>query len=82
MTGAYPQTLREHRDFARCQALPIAGARLRIGGLDKTIAVRPGDKAAVFEIELPGGDTEMKTWFLDAAGKELCGAYYVDVELL
>ena len=54
--------------------------RLKIGNFDKTIIVRRADKSAVFEMELPTGETSMKRWLLDAENKQLFGAYYVDVE--
>lgn len=58
-------------------ALPIAKARLKIGDIEASKAVTSTDQAAVFRIQLPAGRTTLQTWFLDAAGKELCGAYYV-----
>ena len=53
-----------------------------MGDLDKTITVQSADKAAVFEVKLPKGEVNMKTWLLDAKDRELSGAYYVDVKLL
>ena len=82
MSGAYPKTQREHFLFRQCKALPVAKARLKIGAFDQTVAVQPTDKHAPFELELPAGDIEMRTWLLDANGAELCGAYYVDVTKL
>jgi arylsulfatase len=60
-------------------ALPIAHARLRIGETEQTHAVAAGDKAVTFTVTLPAGRTQLLTSFVDAAGKELCGAYYVYV---
>lgn len=31
-------------------------------------------------LKLKAGHTKLKTTFLDARGKELCGVYYTDVE--
>lgn len=63
-------------------ALPIAGARLRVGEHDLRMEVRAGDRQAAFELDLPKGRTTLQTWFHDEAGKEICGAYYVYVRRL
>jgi arylsulfatase A-like enzyme len=60
-------------------ALPVASARLKVGGFDATRPVGEGDKAVGFAVELPAGRARLQTWFLDAAGKEIAGAYYVTV---
>jgi arylsulfatase len=62
------------------KALPIAKARLKVGSLDATKVVGPDDKEVVFTTSLKAGPkTTMETWFYDAAGKELCGAYFAYV---
>jgi arylsulfatase A-like enzyme len=61
------------------EALPIARARLKISGVEKAKAVASSDKEIAFSISLKRGRAELQTWFLDAGGKELCGAYYVYV---
>ncbi len=61
-------------------ALPIARARLKIGAFDKSLDVAGDDREAVFGMKLPAGRLEMKSWFLDADGKEIAGAYYAYVE--
>lgn len=43
---------------------------------------RRDDKAATFTVELTAGKTHLMTWFYDADGRELCGAFYVDVRRL
>lgn len=60
-------------------ALSIAKARLKIAGFDESRAVAMNDKAVTFTAKLPAGRTQLQTWFYDAGGKELCGAYYVYV---
>jgi hypothetical protein len=60
-------------------ALPIARARLRIGDVDQSQAVQPGDRSAVFTVNLEAGETRLQTWFYDKDGNELCGAYYTEV---
>jgi len=52
---------------------------LKVAGRDESKPVAKDDKAAVFEFDLPAGPTPMQTWFYDAEGKELCGAFYVTV---
>ena len=61
-------------------ALPIASARLKIGGFDQTKSVTPSDKAVKFTTKLKAGPVKLETWFADSAGKEISGAYYVYVE--
>jgi hypothetical protein len=60
-------------------ALPITKARLKVGAFDQARPVAARDKAAVFHLKLPAGPTSLETWFYDAAGRELCGAFYVEV---
>ncbi len=69
-------------NFAPGVALPIARARLVVAQIDQTIAVQPSDKAAVFTAELTEGPVDLQTWFYDSQGKEVCGAYYVQVKRL
>jgi arylsulfatase len=59
------------------KALPIAKARLKITEFDESKSVAPGDKSVTFAVRLKAGKTRLQTWFYDAAGNELCGAFYV-----
>jgi arylsulfatase A-like enzyme len=59
-------------------ALPIAKARLQLGAFDQTIDVPAKATFASFRVPVRKGRAQLKTWFLDAAGKEICGAYYVE----
>lgn len=62
------------------KALPIVKARLQIGAVDQSQPVAPGDKGITFTVTLKAGTrTPMQTWFYDADGKELCGAYFAYV---
>ncbi len=62
------------------RALPIVRARLKIAAMDEMKPVAAGDKEVMFVVKLKGGTrTPMQTWFYDADGKELCGAYFVYV---
>ncbi len=65
------------------KAVPVAGAKLSIAGREMSARANPGDKAAVFEAALNGGTkTRLHGWFQDAAGADLCGAFYARVERL
>lgn len=63
-------------------ALPVAKARLRVGDTDLSRPVAMEDKVAIFKVALKAGRARLQTWFLDAEGQELCGAYYVYVRRL
>jgi arylsulfatase len=63
--------------------LPIAAARLQIG----TAAARKqklpaGARAAIFSVTLTPGRTRLYTWFDDADGQPIVGAYYVKITRL
>jgi hypothetical protein len=62
--------------------LPIERARLRVAGFDQTLPVTANDKVISFTMNLPAGPTDLQTWFMDATGKVLTGAYYVSVTRL
>ena len=64
------------------KALPIAKARLVVGGTDQSKPVVQSDKAAIFTVHLPAGQTTLQTWFYDKNDKELCGAFYVYVRFI
>ncbi|HWC91224.1 MAG TPA: sulfatase-like hydrolase/transferase, partial [Pirellulales bacterium] len=62
------------------QALPIAKVRLKIAGLDETKPVGPNDRQVPFTVRLKQGERlEMQSWFYDADGREICGAYFAYV---
>ncbi|MGB8170911.1 MAG: sulfatase-like hydrolase/transferase, partial [Chthoniobacteraceae bacterium] len=61
------------------KALPIAAAKLSIAGLEQQASVRAGDREVVFNVSLPAGRTQLRGWFQDAAGVDLCGAYFAQV---
>jgi len=63
-------------------ALSVAKALLKIGEFEAEAEVRPQDRCAVFVADLSAGLTRLKTWWLDADGARLAGAYYVSVTRL
>ncbi len=68
--------------FPAGKALPIARARLKVAGVDVSRPVSGSETAARFTVRLEAGPSQLQTWFYDAQGKELCGAFYVEVRRL
>jgi len=66
--------------LAAGKALPIAKARLKVADFDQTVEVEKDAESVAFTVPLRPGATKLQTWFTDAAGKNLCGAYFVYVE--
>jgi len=62
--------------------LPIAKARIKVGSQEQTVETKPGQSLVKFTMDLPEGATKVETWFLDKNDKEICGAFYTNVELL
>jgi arylsulfatase A-like enzyme len=80
ITAGVPEYRNENRSLPAGVALPIAKARLKIAELDETKEVSAQDKEIVFNVALKGGaKLPMQSWFYDAQGRELCGAYYAYV---
>ncbi|HYT87326.1 MAG TPA: arylsulfatase [Gemmataceae bacterium] len=62
------------------KALPITKARIKIGDVDQSKPVAAQDKEVTFTVPLRAGTRlQMQSWFYDAAGQELCGAYFAYV---
>ncbi len=84
--GALGEALPEFRGvdgaYPPGKAIPVAKARLKVAGVDVSFTVDPKATAATFTVELPVGPARLQTWFYDAEGKELCGAFYVEVRRL
>jgi arylsulfatase B len=70
-----------NRETAPGKAIEAVEARLRIAGIDRKVAVRESDHAAVFRLRLRRGPAKLETWFYQKNGVER-GAYYVYVERL
>lgn len=64
----------------------IAAARIFIhteeGDIVRKNSIREGEKASVFECELPEGPAVLHSWFEDSEREPLFGAYYVRIELI
>jgi hypothetical protein len=61
------------------KALPIAAAHLSLAGQVFDRATEVNDKAAIFNVNLPRGRTQLHGWFRDKAGQDICGAYFAYV---
>jgi arylsulfatase len=79
IAGGLPPQKHTDGEFPEGVALPIAKARLKVANYDDTRTVALTDAAEVFDVKLKSGRTQLQTWFYDADGKEICGAYYVYV---
>jgi arylsulfatase len=62
------------------QVIKPAVAKLKIGGKEHTLKTTPEAKEVVLRVALSAGATTLQAWFEDAAGKELCGAFYAYVK--
>lgn len=78
--GRYRITLRQF-PLQADKAIVAVRAKVLIGGLEKTAAVEPGSKGVAFDLELPAGKTELRTFFYDDQGRA-GGAYFTEVEAL
>jgi arylsulfatase A-like enzyme len=82
-TAGLPAVKLTDGQYPEGRAMPIAKARLKIGDYDQTLPVGANDKAVTFILPLRAtAKTRMQTWFYDAQGKELSGAYFVYVRRL
>lgn len=61
------------------KALPITGARVKIGDFDQSKPVRDSDTEITFKVTLGPGDIRLQTWFTGNDDLSLC-AYYVYIE--
>lgn len=66
-------------DFHVAPMCTATRARLKVSDVDVSKAIGKRDKAVEFVVDLEPGNTHLQTWFLDAEGDELCGAFYVEV---
>ena len=78
--GRYKVTLRQLPIEAD---KPVNAVRAKVGIAGKTeeAAVEPGSKGVEFELDLPAGLTELRTWLYNEKG-QAGGAYFTEVELL
>ena len=65
--------------FAAGEAFVVTRAEFRVAGVSQQKPVESTDKAVTFTARLKRGQMEMQTWFRDANGADIAGAYYVYV---
>jgi len=71
----------DNRLRAPGKAIHPVQARVKLGRVEASAEVHPGELGAVFELELEAGPAELWTWLSDEDGRER-GAYFVYVERL
>jgi hypothetical protein len=79
ITAALPEYKAADGVYPPGAALPIARARIQVQDFDQASPVGPEDKAVLFTTRLRPGPAKLQTWFLNAEGSAICGAYYVSV---
>mgnify|MGYP006094808203 CR=1 FL=1 len=78
--GQYRLILRQFPKEAG-QEIKAVRAKIQISGKEQESVVETGVKGVIFELDLPEGKTELRTWLYDAEGKA-GGAYFTEVEAL
>ena len=64
------------------KGLPVASVWLQAGNIELQQPVVPDATQVTFETELKTGTTTFKSWWYNAEGDTLAGAYYLTVERL
>lgn len=67
--------------FSGGRALDITWAKIQVGDIADSTAVKPADRYASFTLSLEPGEKRLQTWFRERDGTER-GAYYVYVNKL
>ena len=57
----------------------VAGAVVECGGQRATASTGPDEQEVALKLTLPAGRTKLHGWFRDAAGADLCGAFFAYV---
>ena len=79
LQASLPKTRVTDGTLEPAQSLPITSARIQVGSFQATAQPDETQTMISFSTELSPGPIELQTWMLDAAGQEICGAYYVTV---
>lgn len=83
LSAGLPATVVTDGQLEPGRALPIARARLQIGaGPPQVQPLKAQATAAHFRVQLPAGRSRLYTWFDDADGQPIAGAYFVHVTRL
>jgi hypothetical protein len=78
--GRYRLTLRQWPIEAGKTVTGVR-ARVQIAGQEHESAIEAGCTGVIFELDLPAGKTELRTWIYDVDG-QTGGAYFTEVEAL
>lgn len=78
--GRYRITLRQWPEMAN-RAIQAVRGKIAIAGVTLESEIEPGTLGQVFEVELPKGKTQLRTWLFDSKDNA-GGAYFTDVELI
>jgi arylsulfatase A-like enzyme len=76
------ETIRGRKLDHKYQLIPANEAVLAINGVQKQVSVTPESVGAEFQVSFPKGISQMRGWFRDKDGKDLCGAFYARVTKL
>ena len=82
ITAAAPEYKGVDGTYKGGDAFAVSSARLKIGNIDQTKAVNGTEKEVLFTLRLKRGPIDLQTFFNDAKGAEIAGAYYVYVRRL
>ena len=69
-------------DLQAGKALPVASAWIIVSGVEQTATVPNDSKEVRFRLPLRSGPTQIRSWWHDAQGNQLAGAYYLSAERL
>jgi hypothetical protein len=65
------------------RAVAVSSVHIRVDGKMQSVKTGPSDSSARFRVRLPARrEMTLEAWFGDAAGADLCGAYYARIEYL
>lgn len=78
--GRYRITLRQWPELANRTVKAVRG-KIEIAGVTLESGIELGTSGQVFEVKLPQGKTQLKTWLFDSQGNA-GGAYFTEVELI
>ena len=81
MKGETPSRLSPLRNTPMMRPT-TAGAPGEIAGHGVTAPADTRATGVTIRVKVPAGRTRLKAWFSDAAGMDLCGAFYVTVAKL
>ena len=63
-------------------AIPVRKAGIQAGEYEATTNASSGQTEVTFTLPLDTGTVDLRTWFADEKGREICSAFYTRVELM